>query len=173
MPIPEQSYAPSSPEPGSDGVQPELKVKALTWEELAGKLGHTRQALAYWRKRADAPLGTDFEQWREYVKKNELGGNGKGLAGGALRDEKTKHEIELLKAKVAKEQRRVIDREEVNQLLLHISSRAKTMLYQFLDTEAPPKLDGLGAAQMRPILREMADSIADEMAGVIERFERQ
>ena len=90
-----------------------------------------------------------------------------------MRDEKTKHEIELLKAKLNRENRKVIDRDEVNKLLLHLATRGRTMLYQFLETEAPPKLDGLGAAEMRPILREMADSIADEMADLVREFEKQ
>src|SRR6478609_4782385 len=120
MPDPSQSYAPNSGEPGSGGSEsPVLGVKPLTWEELAGKLGCTRQAIAVWRKRADAPLATDFEQWSEYLKKNDLGGRTK--VPGNLKDEKTRHEIELLKAKVARENRRVIDRDEVNQLLLNIA----------------------------------------------------
>jgi hypothetical protein len=45
------------------------------------------------------------------------------------------------------------------------------MLYQFLETEAPPKLDGLAAVAMRPILREMADAIADAQADLINQFE--
>lgn len=172
MANPSQSYAPNNDEPGSEGVgMPALGVKALTWEELAGKLGCTRQAIAVWRKRADAPLGPDFEQWSEYLKKNDLGGRPKIL--GSLKDEKTRHEIELLKAKLAREQRRVIDRDEVNQLLLHISTRSRTMLYQFLETELAPKLDGMSAVQMRPILRETADSIADMQADLIDQFEKQ
>ncbi len=171
MADPSQSYTPNNEEPGSEVVGTILGLKALTWEELAGKLGCTRQAIAVWRKRADAPLATDLEQWTDYVKKNDLGGRAK--MPGNLKDEKTRHEIELLKAKLAREHRRVIDREEVNRLLLHLSTRSRTMLYQFLETEAPPKLDGLGAAQQRPILREMADSIADEMADLIGQFEKQ
>ena len=169
----EQSYGDSSPEPGSKGVAVgEPKAKALTWLELADVLGCTRQALAYWRKRADAPLGTDAEAWKDYVKRNELGGREKQSAG-SLKDEKTRHEIEILKARLDKEHRRVIDREEVNRLLLHLATDGRTMLYQFLETELPPKLDGMAAVQMRPILREVADSIADRMADLISQFEKQ
>jgi transcriptional regulator with XRE-family HTH domain len=171
MPNPSHSYTPTDDEPGSGGVgAPGLSVKPLTWEELAGKLGVTRQAMAVWRKRADAPLGADPDQWADYVKKNELGGR---KIPGNLKDEKTRHEIELLKSKVAREQRRVIDRDEVNQLLLHIATRSRTMLYQFLETELAPKLDGMSAVQMRPILRETADSIADMQADLVEQFQKQ
>jgi transcriptional regulator with XRE-family HTH domain len=171
MAHPSQSYAPNNDEPGSEGESVAgLVVKPLTWEELAGKLGVTRQAVAVWRKRADAPLGADLDQWADYVKKNELGGK---KVAGTLKDEKTRHEIELLKSKIAREQRRVIDRDEVNQLLLHIATRSRTMLYQFLETELAPKLDGMSAVQMRPILRETADSIADMQADLVEQFQKQ
>lgn len=166
---PSESYGPSSPEQAKS----DLKEQGLNWKMLAAKLGVSVQSVAVWRKMPGAPLEPIWEQWEPFVKEHKLGEQVRRLSGFELREEKTKHEIELIKAKVAKEQRRVIDREEVNQLLLHIASRAKTMLYQFLETEAPPKLDGLPAAQMRPILREMADSIADEMAGQIERFQKQ
>lgn len=173
MGLPEQSYAPSGDEPGSDGSGvPALKTKALTWGELAEKLGCSPAALKIWRKRSDAPTEPDYEVWSLYVKKYDLGGSGKGIVG-TLKDEKTKHEIELLKAKINREHRRVIDRDEVNQLLLHIATRSRTMLYQYLETELAPKLDGMSAVQMRPILREVADSIADMQADLIDQFQKQ
>ena len=61
----------------------------------------------------------------------------------------------------------------MDRLHLFIATRAKSKLYQFLETEAPPKLDGLSASQQRPILREIADSIADEMADMFEQFAKQ
>lgn len=149
-------------------------VKTLSWHELAQALGVTRQSLVNWRGMEGAPEGRDVEEWKKFMAETGLGlGKGKAKGQAELREEKLKWETELVKARVAREHRKVIDREEVNRLLLHIATRARTMLYQFLETEAPPKLDGMTAAQMRPILREMADSIADEMAGLVERFDRE
>ena len=119
-----------------------------------------------------APKGRDVEEWKTFVMAHKLGARGPRTEG-TLKDEKTRHEIEILKAKLDREHRRVIDREEVNRLLLHIGTGARTDLYQFFETEAPPKLDGMSAAQMRPILREMADSICRKMADLIEQFQRQ
>lgn len=144
---------------------------ALSWEALAQKLGVTRQSLVNWRPMDGAPQDRDPAKWEAWIKEKGVGV--KGRRGSELKDEKTRHEIELLKAKIDREHRRVIDREEVNRLLLHISTRARTMLYQFLETEAPPKLDGMSAAAMRPMLREMADSIADEMADLADQFKEQ
>lgn len=140
---------------------------------MARVLGVANVSIADWRKRFpdDSPAGFDVPSWQAFMAQHGLAAK-KG-AGQALKDEKTRHEIELLKAKLARENRKVIDREEVGRLLLHLSTQGRTMLYQFLETEAPPKLDGLPAAAQRPILREMADAIADKMADAIAQFERQ
>ena len=169
MANPSQSYGPSSDEPGSEGSGAGLREKPLTWTLLAGKLGVSVQAVFAWRKRADAPDVPNFDRWVEYMAKHGLGGGAKGAS--ALKDEKTRHEIEILKARLAREKRTVIPAEEVQALLLHLSTQSRTVLYQFMETEAPPKLDGMSAAQMRPILREMADAICEKMGDLITDFE--
>ena len=174
MGLPDESYTPSSPEPGSEASkQPELKEQPLTWILLASKFGVSVQTMKVWRVKEGAPVTTDFEAWQAFVKKEGLGTTIRGLAGSQLKDEKTKHEIEILKAKLAREKRTVIPAEEVNALLLHLSTQSRTVLYQFMETEAPPKLDGMSAAQMRPILREMADSICEKMGDLIKDFEQR
>lgn len=131
------------------------------------------QAVFGWRKRADAPTQPDFEVWSEYIKKHQLGTTVRKFSEGSLRDEKTRHEIELLKARIAREHRTVIPAAEVSALLLQIATQSRTVLYQFMETEAPPKLDGMSAAQMRPILREMADTICDKMGDLVREFEER
>lgn len=148
------------------------ETKELSWEALAGKLGVTRQSLVNWRLLTGAPQDRDFVKWEAFVKENGLGVKG-AKSGNALKEEKTRHEIEILKAKLAREKRTVIPAEEVNALLLHLSTQSRTVLYQFMETEAPPKLDGMSAAQMRPILREMADEICGKMADLIREFEER
>lgn len=141
--------------------------KQLNWTDLAKALEVTRPTLATWRKVAGAPSEPDLVAWQKWAESNRA-----RLAGSKeLRDEKTRHEIELLKAKLDREHRKVISRDEVNKLLLTVATRQRSQLYQFLETEAPPKLDGLPAAQMRPLLREMADSICDTMAKLVEDFQ--
>ena len=129
----------------------------------------TRQSVVKWRNLEGAPKDRDEVKWLAFMKDRGLG----KATGQDLKDEKIRHEIELLKAKVDREHRKVIDREEVNRLLVHIGTDFRTMLYQFLETEAPPKLSGLPASDMRPILREMADSILERVSGTIERFNAQ
>lgn len=144
----------------------------LSWEALAGKLGVTRQSIVNWRMLPDAPTNRDPVKWGAFIKERGLGVKG-AKSCNSLREEKTRHEILLIQAKLAREKRAVVSIDEVNRLLLHLSTDGRTMLYQFLETEAPPKLDGMSAAQMRPILREMADAIADRMADLIGQFEKQ
>jgi hypothetical protein len=149
------------------------QVKQFTWQELANQLGVTRQAIVNWRNMPGAPADRDLAAWEEYSKSHNLGAKGSRVTVSAsqLKEEKTKWEIEILKNKDARDKRTTIERSEVSQLLLHIATQSRTMLYQFLETEAPPKLDGLAAVAMRPILREMADAIADAQADLINQFE--
>lgn len=143
-------------------------TKELSYSQLAKALEITRATLTVWRGMKGAPAGTNLDEWKKWAEANRH-----RLAGSKeLRDEKTRHEIELLKAKLDREHRRVIPRDEVNRVLLHAATQSRTKLYQFLETEAPPKLDGLPASQMRPILREMADSVCDTMANIFEDFEK-
>lgn len=172
MTNPSQSYgATSEAEALAGSGTPPIKEQPLTWILLASKFGVSVQTMKVWRQKEGAPVTTELGLWETWLKKEGLGM--RGLSGAGLKDEKTKHEIELLKAKINREQRRVIDRDEVNQLLLHIATRGRTKTYQLLESEAPPKLDGMSAVQMRPILREMADAIADEMADLIDQFQKQ
>jgi len=136
---------------------------------LAAKFGVSVQTVKVWRQKDGAPATTDLAEWEAFVKKEGL--TTRVLSGGLLKDEKTKHEIEILKARLAREKRTVIPADEVNSLLLHLSTQSRTVLYQFMETEAPPKLDGMSAAQMRPILREMADTICEKMGDLIADFE--
>lgn len=133
-------------------------------------------------------------QWREYCKrpgfpaKTERGYDvaaclawkrdnvrARAEAGelGPLKEQKLEQEVRYLRLKGDREERRMIPRSEVDALLLHIATRQKTLLYQRLETELPPKLDGLSAAETRPILRKVADDICDEMRDLTAQFEAQ
>ena len=144
-------------------------TKELSWEALAIRLGVTRQSVVNWRLLDGAPTTWDEAAWGAFIKEKGLGVKG-AKVGSALKDEKTRHEIELLKAKLDREHRKVIDAEEVNRLLMHIGVDFKTELYRLMESELAPKLDGMSAVQMRPILREAADGILERCSGTIERF---
>ena len=151
----------------------EPETKSLGWQQLANEIGCSRVTLTEWRKRPDAPQSRDVTEWKVYVATNDLGTGGGSLLPAnsrELKDEKTRHEIELLKAKLDREKRLVIPTAEVTKLLLTVATQQRTKLYQFFETELPPRLDGMSAVQMRPILKEAADSISDVMSEEVERF---
>src|ERR1019366_254045 len=137
----------------------------LTIAALAISLGVTRPTIYAWLKLPGCPAKRVVADWQKWVKDANLDSQ-------SLRDKKTAAEIKLLNAKLDREERRSIAKVEVDQLLLHISSRSRSMLYQFMETELPSKLDGMSAGQMRPILREKADEICDAMADLINKLEQ-
>lgn len=155
-----------------DTKAPSVKVRGLTWVLLASRLGVSNQTLTAWRAKPGAPTDTDPEAWEAFVREHGLGA--KVESGAALaRRQKTELETELLKAKLAKEQRRVIDREEVSRLMLRIATEQRSLLYQLLETELPPKCDGMTAGQMRPIMRDAADAICEKMAPLVDQLLKQ
>lgn len=67
--------------------------------------------------------------------------------------------------------RKLVNRDDVDALLLQISSRQRVALYQKLETELPVKLDGLPAGAIRGVLRATADEICDVMADLVAAHE--
>lgn len=145
-------------------------AKDQTWAEVAAALGCDLRNLQIWRKRPDAPTGKDIPAWLAYRDANGLGESGPKMAYKELREAKLVEEVALLKIKKAKEERRMIDRDEVDELLHHIAANQRSRLYQYLETELPPKCEGLTAAQLRPIFRAAADDVCDQMAALVARW---
>ncbi len=73
-----------------------------------------------------------------------------------LRCEKLRQEIEL-------SAKRAVSLADVDAFLKAEARRLTFHIYAGIESELPPKLDGLPAAQMRPMLREWADKLIDSM----------
>ena len=144
--------------------------KEPTWAEVAAALGCDQRALLTWRKREDAPQGKDVAAWTEYRDANGLGESGPKLAYKELREEKLRREIKLADISIAIKERRMIDRAEVDELLHHVAAQQRSRLYQYLETELPPKCEGLSASQLRPIFRGVADDLCDQMSVLVEKW---
>lgn len=149
------------------------QTDGISWEALAKELGVARQALTQWRKREDAPAGRDVAEWIAYRDANGLGEAGPKMDYKVLREAKLVEEIDLLRIKKAKERRKMIDRDEVNALHHHIAAQQRSALYQKMETELPPKLDGLPAAEIRVQLRNVADELCDIMATLVAKWEAE
>lgn len=120
-----------------------------------------------------APQDRDVEAWGKFIRENGLGSSGKHGTPVGLREVKIQKEVELLDLKIKRQRAELIDRDEVANRFLHIATRQRAMLYQYLETELPPRMDGLPAAEGRPLLREVADKICEAMAEAMADFNRE
>lgn len=88
-----------------------------------------------------------------------------------LKDEKLKKETRLLDLKIAREEGEMIGVGEVGDLLLHLSSFIKTVLYQRLGKEFGAKGAGRGAAELNAMGNDIADEICNTLRETIEKWE--
>lgn len=77
------------------------------------------------------------------------------------KEEKTQKEVRLLELKIAKEERRTIERAEVNKLLLHVASQQRAVLFAALEREYPGKVVGRTASEISAHGRALADRLCD------------
>lgn len=144
-----------------------------TWEALALELGVTRVSLRKWAKLEGAPKTRDADEWAGFIEAQGLGNAGpKSLGSAELKDENIRLRNERLQVALARDKKQVIPIDEINSLHLHMATRLRSLLYQFMETEMPPKLDGLAAAQMRPILRETADTLCTTLGEMVADWEK-
>src|SRR4051812_26890705 len=117
-------------------------MRGLSLDQLAVKLRTTRPSLATWMTDPSAPKSRDPKEWRVWIK-----ANGKGKAGqkitqtsAQLRDEHIRLKNERLKVALQRDRAEVIARSDMDALLLPLASSVKTRLYNFAESEGPPKL---------------------------------
>lgn len=151
-----------------------MKKKEQTWDEVAADCMTTRRSLLKWRHLPGAPKGKDVAEWRAFMIANNLGSSGDAPANAEAREaklSKTKLETQLLRARLDREERRSIPRDEVTKLLFTLASRLNSIVAQTFETELPPKLDGMSSVQMRPILREEGDKFRAALSDAVKEFE--
>lgn len=136
------------------------------------RLQVSRQTIAEWRKLDEAPQVPNYERWKAFVEMNELGivGNRVTKDRETLLKENLTKKNKLLDLQIAKEEKRSVDRSEVDSLFMHISTLAKTTLYPALERELPPRAEGRTAAEISLVGREIADRICEQMARDIEAW---
>jgi len=152
-----------------------MKADKLTWIALAEKLDVTSQSVVNWRKMPGAPTDTNLESWLAFVRDNSLGiaGNRVTKDREALLIEKLETEIALNRAKLAKEERTVVDRDAVDAFLLHVATLQKTILYQRLVRELGPKGEGKTAQELSVFGQAVADELATIFSNSIEQWKSQ
>jgi hypothetical protein len=145
-----------------------------TWAKLAIRLRVSRTAIHDWRQLPGAPQEPDPEKWKEFVQANGLGQAGNQTSG--QREELLTIAVEkrnrLLDLQIAREERKSVDRGEVDAMLLNVASLQKTVLYPALERELPAKAEGKTAVEIAVIGREIADRICETLSGAVESWKR-
>lgn len=161
-------------------------MAGISQAALARELGVNRSTITYHVKR-----GLTFDQIRELVTalkkireedEEEEDDEDDENSIAFLRKEKIREEIKLkhiqaeqARIKLEKDKGKLVDMEDVNELMVHTASVTKSV-FQSLENKLPGKLEGLTAAEMVPILREEVESslfsIAEEVRSVIKMFSK-
>ena len=135
-----------------------------TWKDLADALGFDARTLRNWKGKRGAPQRPDPVAWAAFVEANGLGDASSILSRlrvarlkeVGLRCEKLRQEIDIASKKA-------VSVTAVSAMLGRLATLLRSQLYNGIESELPPKLDGLSAAQIRPILRQFADSVCETM----------
>jgi hypothetical protein len=147
---------------------------------LAKALGVTHTTIAVWRQKfaGDVPESRDLAAWKAFVEEQGLG----TANNRASKDREhwltrsAAARARLLEMEEERQRGETIRRADVDAVHLHVATRQRTILIQHLETELAPKLEGLSASAMRPVLRQTVDAICDvmsELAGELEKRLRE
>ncbi len=144
--------------------------------KLAAAVGVSHTSIGRWRKEfKDAPKGYDLAEWEEFMNAHYLDSTGERMSPESreLYNEKLRVSIRLLKLKHEVMTGQRVPADSLDRWLFNTATRLRTMLYQFMETEAPPKLDGLNEAQIRIIMREFADLLMSTLQDMTDAYYRE
>lgn len=147
-----------------------------TWAKLAIRLRVSRTSILAWRGLPDAPEVPDYERWKAFVALMELGsGVGNKVTKGRedLLKENLVKKNRLLDLEIEQKERKLVDRSQVNQMLLRVASLQKTVAFQKLEHEMPAKAVAFGAPveEMRKLGREAAEALCEIFAQELTKWE--
>lgn len=142
-----------------------------TWTNLAQALGVTVRGLRDWRKLPGAPATPNVESWKSFVETNDLGlaGNRVGNEREELLCQKLRGDIKLQDLKIEKEQRRLVDIEEVSAFVVNLLLGVKQTCYQ-MARELPRQIIGDDLAEAQAKAEPYADEVMNELQGQIEKW---
>ena len=146
---------------------------ALTWTELAKRLGVSTQAVTAWRKLEGAPAGTDLEAWQNFRASRLLGKDTATKTLAELKAELMREQIELARTKNRRESGEVIDREVVESMLALLGQKLDLLLRLKLEVELGPRVAGKSAAEANVEGGLILDEIREVIEGNIANFQRE
>lgn len=155
----------------------DIAAKTLTAQELADELGVSRRTIFYLRRNADAPAGTDLDEWKHFLESRAMLEDS-GQIDSLLPEELQKTKHRLLKAQAGKEEamRRLRELElEQEEKQLVPASAAREALKAVLgpvraSLDSLPKLAAHHANPDDPLLAERA--IEDALENVFKQIEK-
>ena len=136
-----------------------------TWAKLADDLGFSRRSITSWRKLPGCPESPDLRAWRRFIAERGLGLPGSRVSGEreTLLRGKLERETRLLDLKIAKEEGTYVLRSDVNEMLLHMGTSLRALLYQRLGRELGARGEGKSAAE----LNALGQAIGDELCNIL------
>ena len=136
-----------------------------TWAKLAQILGYSPSAIRNWRKLSGSPKTKDVETWLAFVEEQALGvvGNRVGKDREYWLGRQAEFRARLLEIDHRRATGELVPRAEVEEWTLRAAMTAKRVLFNLLENELPTKAEGLTAAEIRVIARDMGDTICDAM----------
>lgn len=147
-----------------------------TWGSLASELGVTPKSVERWRQKyADAPAAPDVDAWRAYVRRKGLGNSNNRVRPDRddLMAAKTAADTKLVLIKIAKEERKLVPADQVENFHLFAASRLKSALYQVFATELPPKTANSDTSEVRKANRDACDAICLSMQSTFDEWAKE
>lgn len=146
---------------------PSGEVPLATLADVAHFMECSTRALQQWREKyADAPTGNLVSEWKAFKARHNLGeriGNRVSKSREEILTEKAAAETRLAQIKIAKEERKLIDSDQVDSFLLFLSSRLKAAMYQQFETEIPPRSAHKDVAEVRKANVAGCDTVCRSM----------
>ena len=155
----------------------DIAAKTLTAQELADELGVSRRTIFYLRRNADAPGGTDLDEWKHFLESRAMLEDS-GQIDSLMPEELQKTKHRLLKAQAGKEEAtrklRELELEREEKQLVPIAEAQeviKTVLGPVrAGLDSLPKLAAHHANPSDPILAEQA--IAEALTNTFKQIQR-
>lgn len=148
------------PDPVKPKPHPKVPEGEISTRELARQLGVDEKTLREWKKREDAPGPNDVDGWKKYIEANGLGVRASASIV-QLRAEKLAVETRILKLKEKRENRQLVEVEEVRRHLAVMAAKFDQLLTQKIDGELPARVVGKDIVATRAECRAVHDEIRE------------
>ena len=164
----------SKPTHDTETNAPEKPAK--NYATIAEALGVTVRSITNWREKfPDAPQTMLVSDWQAFKKRRKLGftNNRVGKDRESILVDKAAAETRLIRIKIAKEERKLIDAELVENFHLFAAARLKSAIYQLFATELPPKTANSELSDVRKINREACDALCLSMQATFDQWREE